>query len=149
MAKSYLFTEDPGHGWLRVPLKELRPIQDKITAYSYMNNKYAYLEEDCDMGTFLDYRFGKDTNWKELWNNGTLKTKVVENTFIRTLPPFRVWTDEEKKFRNEVVKQMKNLFKQKKHQRIINNASLDDLIFWKRKYGFDVKIPDIHRELNI
>ena len=54
MTKSYCFFTDPGHGWLRVSLKELTPIQDTITPYSYMRGKYAYLEEDSDAAKFLD-----------------------------------------------------------------------------------------------
>jgi hypothetical protein len=49
------YISDPGHGWLEVPktlLKELA-IQDKITAYSYENGRMVYLEEDCDMATFM------------------------------------------------------------------------------------------------
>ena len=49
------YISDPGHGWLEVPktlLVELA-IQDKITPYSYENGRMAYLEEDCDMATFM------------------------------------------------------------------------------------------------
>ena len=54
--KPYLFIETEGHGWLRVPLSELNEldISDKITRYSYMDNLYAYLEEDCDLVTFVE-----------------------------------------------------------------------------------------------
>jgi hypothetical protein len=49
------FYSDSGHGWLKVPKKELRKlhVEDRITSYSYMRGEYAYLEEDCDLGTFL------------------------------------------------------------------------------------------------
>lgn len=49
------YITDPGHGWLEVPkslLVELA-IQDKITDYSYQKGTMAYLEEDCDMTTFM------------------------------------------------------------------------------------------------
>jgi hypothetical protein len=38
-----------------VPLSELDQlgIHDDITDYSYEDNLYAYLEEDCDLTTFL------------------------------------------------------------------------------------------------
>ena len=54
--KPYLFIETEGHGWLRVPLSELNEldISDKVTGYSYMDNLYAYLEEDCDLVTFIE-----------------------------------------------------------------------------------------------
>ena len=50
------FIEDPGHGWLRVPLADVAAlgIQDEITPYSFVDNDYAYLEEDCDYGTFMN-----------------------------------------------------------------------------------------------
>ena len=46
---------DPGHGWTKVPialLKELG-IEKQITPYSYQRGEYAYLEEDCDLSTFM------------------------------------------------------------------------------------------------
>jgi hypothetical protein len=47
---------DPGHGWLRVPLVEiaLLGIEEQITPYSFIEGNYAYLEEDCDCPRFLD-----------------------------------------------------------------------------------------------
>lgn len=46
---------DPGHGWAKVPLAMLRElgIASEITPYSYMKGDYAYLEEDCDLSTFM------------------------------------------------------------------------------------------------
>lgn len=46
---------DPGHGWVKVShrlLAELN-IAGLITPYSYMRGEYAYLEEDCDLSTFI------------------------------------------------------------------------------------------------
>lgn len=42
---------DPGHGWVKVPIKTLvrLNIAHKISHYSYMKGLYAYLEEDCDL----------------------------------------------------------------------------------------------------
>lgn len=50
-----LYYTDPGHGWLRVPLKTLNRVglTDKISEYSYMRTDYAYLEEDNDMSLFM------------------------------------------------------------------------------------------------
>ena len=47
-------TIDPGHGWLRVPIKLLQRLNivDKISRYSYKAAGYAFLEEDCDWGVF-------------------------------------------------------------------------------------------------
>ena len=58
---TFNFYTDPGHGWLEVPksmLVELG-IQRHITAYSYENGDLAYLEEDCDAGTFFRAYKGK------------------------------------------------------------------------------------------
>jgi hypothetical protein len=51
----YHFYMDPGHGWLKVPIKELVElgIAGKISPYSYVHGENAYLEEDCDAPLFL------------------------------------------------------------------------------------------------
>ena len=51
----YQFYTDPGHGWLRVPYSELErlDIADKITRYSYTKGDNVFLEEDCDLSTFM------------------------------------------------------------------------------------------------
>lgn len=51
----FTFYHDPGHGWVEVwiPWLEKLAIQDKISSYSYKNNNYAYLEEDCDATLFF------------------------------------------------------------------------------------------------
>jgi hypothetical protein len=43
---------DPGHGWVSVKLQTLIAlgIHNKISTYSYIRGKTAYLEEDCDLG---------------------------------------------------------------------------------------------------
>ena len=50
------FYEDPGHGWLKVPVKLLEELQlvDKISHYSYLLGQHAYLEEDCDAGRLIE-----------------------------------------------------------------------------------------------
>lgn len=52
--KKYHFYADPAHAWLRVPKEELvnLGIDKQISAYSYMNGNWAYLEEDCDATAF-------------------------------------------------------------------------------------------------
>lgn len=53
-AGTFTFYSDPGHGWLKVPIKLLEKIgiADKISTYSYMFGEHAYLEEDCDFSLF-------------------------------------------------------------------------------------------------
>jgi hypothetical protein len=45
-----VFYEDPGHGWLQVPISLAKQlgIEANISGFSYMDSKYYYLEEDCD-----------------------------------------------------------------------------------------------------
>ena len=54
------FIVDPGHGWLRVPVTELETlgIVDDISPYSYLSPRamYAFLEEDGDVGIYLNAR---------------------------------------------------------------------------------------------
>ncbi len=50
MTKKYKYFQDPGHGWIAVPLAELKTlgIADQISEYSYILGPIVYLEEDCD-----------------------------------------------------------------------------------------------------
>lgn len=51
-----VFHSDPGHGWLAVKLSDLKMlgIESKISSYSYVKGKTAYLEEDCDASEFIN-----------------------------------------------------------------------------------------------
>ena len=46
---------DPSHGWLEVKRSDLIAlgIEDEITGFSYEKGAKVFLEEDCDMGTYL------------------------------------------------------------------------------------------------
>ena len=44
----YNYHTDPGHGWIEVPISELRRLKLKPSPYSYKKGQLAYLEEDCD-----------------------------------------------------------------------------------------------------
>lgn len=54
--KSYIYHTDPGHGWLEVSRSELEKLNlsDEITSFSYAKGLKVFLEEDCDMGLFLE-----------------------------------------------------------------------------------------------
>lgn len=71
--KTFNMISDPSHGWLKVPVAELERlgIQDNISTYSYVRGDMAYLEEDCDMTTFLNARKerGEETKIKESHGN--------------------------------------------------------------------------------
>lgn len=83
---AYNFIEDPGHGWLEVPVTELHRlgIANKISAYSYRNGAMAYLEEDCDMGTFADAKRAHG----ETFGIPDLKTRYEDPTPIRSYPRY-------------------------------------------------------------
>jgi hypothetical protein len=63
MKKTYTFFTDPGHGWLRVPRRDLQIlyISRRITPFSYQKGAFVYLEEDCDASLFL--RTAKAVGW--------------------------------------------------------------------------------------
>lgn len=46
---------DPGHGWLAVPLRTYIKSGVQASRYSYVNRNrtIVYLEEDCDAGLFI------------------------------------------------------------------------------------------------
>ena len=79
---SYKFYTDSGHGWLEVPLAELRElgIADKISGYSYIRGDFAYLEEDRDAGIFDQSKGPESYPVKEVYEDG--------RSIIRTFEPY-------------------------------------------------------------
>ena len=82
--KTYTFYEDPGHGWVAVPIDDLIAlgVADKITSYSYLLGNMAFLEEDCDLPTFVrayKKKFGKAPKGKTVYQ---------EYTSIRSYPNY-------------------------------------------------------------
>ena len=77
-----IFHEDSGHSWLQVPHELINQlgIKDFISAYSYRDAKYAYLEEDCDLGKFL-LKLG--IGWTE---NEPYTTKELRDAFFDIVP---------------------------------------------------------------
>lgn len=62
--KSY---SDPGHGWVAVKRSFLTELGclESITPFSYMKGATVYLEEDCDVATFVKAyvaKFGTNPN---------------------------------------------------------------------------------------
>ena len=98
---------DPSHGWAKVSLSELfkLEIHDKISSYSYIrsNDKYsyAYLEEDCDLSTYLqalDHK-GIKYQFKTLSTNKSSKIRSYaryqlginyKNPFYKSVKPVDV-----------------------------------------------------------
>lgn len=77
--KTYDFYADPGHGWARVPVQELRDlgILADITAFSYIRGDWAYLEEDCDFGRFIAaMREQKEVKVKTRYHHSNKRSKI-------------------------------------------------------------------------
>ena len=97
----YTFYDDPGHGWLEVPMTELveMEIADKISTCSYRGGDYAYLEEDYDMTTFLRAKLhfsntpGGWKNAQDWWTDNVKENDTATRThapeiFIRKLASY-------------------------------------------------------------
>jgi hypothetical protein len=80
----FTFHTDPGHGWVEVDVDLLIDlgIHGKITSYSYCDGTRAYLEEDCDAGTFIQAYKAKHGRRPEFVD------QYAEHTFIRSLRPY-------------------------------------------------------------
>lgn len=50
------YHHDPGHGWIETPKAFLRAlgILHKVSTYSYQNEEYVFLEEDCDAALLIN-----------------------------------------------------------------------------------------------
>lgn len=67
---TYKVIIDAGHSWLRVPLAEIEGLL--FSDYSYADNKFAYLEEDCDAPKFMEAKSLSHEDTKgEYHDNGT------------------------------------------------------------------------------
>jgi hypothetical protein len=83
--KSITIYTDPSHGWAKVSLKELSRLNiiDKISGYSYIHKKglYAYLEEDCDLSTYLKALDAKGIqyNFNTLHTNKSSKIRSYDS----------------------------------------------------------------------
>ena len=73
------FFSDPGHGWARVKRAELIKfgIENDISTYSYQRGEFAYLEEDCDLGVYLEAlkKHGYTYKFKEYTTNKRSKIR--------------------------------------------------------------------------
>jgi len=68
--KKFDLISDPGHAWIKVPVRLLVElgIADRISRYSYRLGRFAYLEEDLDLSVFFNAyrdRFGFDPAIRE------------------------------------------------------------------------------------
>lgn len=81
--RNLIFYSDPGHGWLKVPVEDLRTLDlcHEISVYSYMTPDAAYLEEDRDLGVFK--KAAEDAGWTL-----TIKPQYSERSRIREYSSF-------------------------------------------------------------
>ena len=92
MQKKFDLISDPGHGWVKVPLRLLADLKiiDRVSRYSYMRGSFAYLEEDCDLSIFFDAyraRFGFDPEIRErVARERRSRVRGYEPFVIRSLP---------------------------------------------------------------
>lgn len=72
--KKFLFYSDPAHGYLRVPLSVLKDLGlfHKISPFSFMSSRYAFLEEDMDANTFKEA-------WEAEGNTFNIVHKVIDH----------------------------------------------------------------------
>ena len=80
---AYNYIQDPGHGWIEVPMKEITRlgIAKNISECSYAKDGNAYLEEDCDAGVFLEAK-------KKAHEECEIEGVEVESTDIREYQRF-------------------------------------------------------------
>ena len=78
------FYEDPGHGWLKAPVKLLEKLKivDQISHYSYLFGQHAYLEEDRDAGKLIQAMEQDGQTYK------VVKHYCQNESAIRTYYPF-------------------------------------------------------------
>lgn len=95
--RRYDFIADPGHGWLEVPIADVRALKiaGAISGYSYVDRQgryapvplkgqpVAYLEEDCDLTTFM--QAAKAAGWDVKINE---RAPCNGDAFVRRLERF-------------------------------------------------------------
>jgi hypothetical protein len=82
----YQFIYDAGHGWLRVPLKEIEALNIKPSSYSYRDQKFGYLEEDCDASMFWTAKAKQDGSVDVM--GSVVRINGGDRAFVRNLARF-------------------------------------------------------------
>lgn len=83
--RKYIFHSDPSHEWLQVSISVLRElgILDKISEYSYTDGVNAFLEGDCDAGTFAEAMAARGLSFE------VEERHIDREHWIRALPRLR------------------------------------------------------------
>lgn len=138
------FYSDPGHGWLKVPIKELKKlgIENDISSYSYMMGDYAYLEEDSDLSTYITalmkdngYPEERRQEFLEFFRNHVKQQYTDRQSKIRNYPRYEIFSDEENDRLEKIRQQILAIghWNQKSINRI-KKASKEDLEYWAKKF---------------
>lgn len=79
ISNKYLMVVDPGHAWLKVPTKDIKilGIQKSISEFSYMSERYVYLEEDVDAPMYIKRYITATTRKPELTYNNMNRLSSV------------------------------------------------------------------------
>jgi hypothetical protein len=79
MLKTIQVFGDGGHAWAKVKRSELIDlnIAQYISVYSYERGEYVYLEEDCDLNSYVDALKNKGIafKFKEKYSNKSSKIR--------------------------------------------------------------------------
>jgi len=75
---------DDGHGWMAVKIADLCElgIENQISVYSYQKGESVYLEEDCDLITFVkafELKFNTKIQMKFVRINGRSVIRSYQN----------------------------------------------------------------------
>lgn len=78
----FKYIQDPGHGWIKAhkDLVQVLGFQDQITSYSYHDQDYYYLEEDCDAALLINALKNKNIQYE------LEEDHINYDSFIRSLP---------------------------------------------------------------
>lgn len=111
MKTSYNYLQDPGHGWLAVPVKDLHElglVRNDFSPYSYVSRSGStvYLEEDFDASFYVEvYKaaLGQPPHFHEKHTNN--------RSFIRSLEPLRSFHEYNNGGRNELFARREGFWK--------------------------------------
>ena len=147
----HTFFTDGSHGWLKVSRNRLEKLNilDKITSCSFVKGKNVYLEEDCDLSTYVkalllqegikaeseDQRAFMKDFWRLATVNDTSDSKDGRSSVIRTYNRYVILDDKETKEKKTLLDLILNHKRwNPKGLRMINGGSLEDLRYWKEFY---------------
>lgn len=90
--KLYTYHQDPSHGWVEVPLEDIKELGLNPSEFSYKDSKNAYLEEDVDRMEFekaFEKKYGKKPEM--------IEKHTDEESFVRKLGRFSKDNNDTKK----------------------------------------------------